>query len=135
NSDLILRILSDDKDDVMPPPKSNRHLTDAQKQLLKRWVQEGAPWGEHWAFIAPKRPAVPAAESIQSSVSSVQSGTAAAGSPLNTENRILNTASPIDTFIRARLAKENISPAPEADRATLLRRVTLDLTGLPPTPE
>ena len=128
HSDLVVRILSGDKDEVMPPPKSNRHLTDAQKQLLQRWVKEGAPWGEHWAFIAPKRPAVPAAESVQS-------GAGAPGSLLNTEHRTPNTASPIDAFIRARLAQEKLSPAPEADRPRLLRRVTLDLTGLPPTPE
>src|SRR5262245_13448625 len=59
NSDLVVRILSTDKDEVMPPPKSHRSLTEAQKQLLKRWVDEGAPWGEHWAFVPPKKAEVP----------------------------------------------------------------------------
>src|SRR3954471_16134447 len=56
-SDLIARIFSTDKDEVMPTPKSNRKLTEAQKQLLKQWVEQGAVWGEHWAFVPPKRPA------------------------------------------------------------------------------
>ena len=106
NSDLVVRILSDDRDEVMPPPKSHRHLTAAQKQLLKRWVTEGAPWGEHWAFIAPRRPAVPA-----------------------------DTRNPIDAFIGARLKREGLSFSPEAPKEKLLRRVSLDLTGIPPTLE
>jgi len=110
-SDLVVRILSDDKDEVMPPPKSNRHLSGAQKKLLQRWVEEGAPWGEHWAFIAPKRVAVPA---------EAQSGK-------------LQVQNPIDAFVRLRLEKEGLAPAPEVPKEKLLRRVTLDLTGVPPT--
>ncbi len=106
-SDLIIRILSTDKDEVMPAPKSNRKLTEAQKQTLKRWVDEGAKWGEHWAFVAPKRPPVPG------------------NAPGN----------PIDAFVCARLDREALKPSPEAPKEKLLRRVTLDLTGLPPTPE
>ena len=94
----------------MPSPDANKTLTDAQKNLLRRWIAEGASWGEHWAYVAPKRPSVPAIENRQSAV-----------------------ANPIDAFIRARLAAEKITPAPEAPRATLIRRVSLDLTGLPPT--
>jgi hypothetical protein len=105
-SDVIVRILSDDKDEVMPPPKSNRKLTTEQKQLLKQWVDEGAPWGEHWAFVAPVRPAVPA-----------------------------GAAHPIDAFILQKLAEEKLTPGPEAAPDDLIRRMTLDLTGLPPTPE
>ncbi|MEQ1861920.1 MAG: PSD1 and planctomycete cytochrome C domain-containing protein [Chthoniobacteraceae bacterium] len=101
NSELLTRIFSTDRDDVMPPPKSHRSLTDAQKQTLKRWVEEGAPWSEHWAFVAPRKPA----------------------------------GDSIDEFVRARLAKEGLKPSPEADRARLIRRVTFDLTGLPPTTE
>ncbi len=107
NSDLIVRIFTDDKHDVMPPPKSHRSLTEAQKQLLKRWVEEGAPWGDHWAFVAPKRPAVPEGD-----------GTNA-----------------IDAFVRQRLAQEKLQLAHEAPKERLIRRVTFDLTGLPPTPE
>src|SRR4051812_30455718 len=58
-SELIERIFTSDKEDIMPPPKSHRSLTERQKAMLKRWVEEGAPWGEHWAFQKPKRPAVP----------------------------------------------------------------------------
>ncbi len=112
NSDAILRVLSTDKDDMMPPPKSNRKLTEEQKQLLKRWVDEGAVWGEHWSFVAPKRAPVPQPD-------------AALGTVCN----------PIDAFVLAPLAKQGLKQAPAAEKARLLRRVTLDLTGLPPTPE
>lgn len=110
-SELIVRIFSTDKEDVMPPPKSHRELTLPQKELLKRWVQEGAPWAEHWAFIAPKLPAVPATPQGMSAINE------------------------IDRFVLSRLAAEKLSPAPEAPREKLIRRVTLDLTGLPPTLE
>ena len=110
DSELVRRIFSDDPDAVMPPPKSNRKLTDAQKQLLKRWIEEGATYSKHWAFVAPKRPAV----------------------PVVTNARIVNS---IDAFIVARLQKEGLTQSPEADPAELLRRVTLELTGLPPTLE
>ena len=105
HSELIRRILSHDSELVMPPPKSKRVLSEAEKDILQRWVSEGAKWGEHWAFIAPQRPAVPA------------------GAP-----------NPVDAFIHARLAKEGLAPAPPAPREKLLRRVSLDLTGLPPAP-
>lgn len=111
-SDLITRIFSTDPDEVMPTPKSNRKLTDAQKQLLKQWVEQGAVWGEHWAFVAPKRAPIPEVADHGS--------------------RITN---PIDAFVLAQLDKEGLKQAPEADKARLLRRVTLDLTGLPPTPQ
>ncbi|HEX5177532.1 MAG TPA: DUF1549 domain-containing protein, partial [Chthoniobacteraceae bacterium] len=107
-SELILRITSQDRDEVMPPPKSHRHLSAAQIALLKRWVEEGAAWAQHWAFIAPRRPPVPHVAGI-------------------------TVHSPIDAFIGARLARENLALSPEAPKEKLLRRVTLDLTGLPPT--
>ncbi len=108
-SELITRIFSKDRDEVMPTPKSNRALTDAQKNLLKRWVEEGAPWGEHWAFVAPKKAPLPQPSA--------------------------KTRNEIDAFVFARLDQEKLQPAPEADQARLLRRVTLDLAGLPPTPQ
>ncbi|MGB8169944.1 MAG: DUF1553 domain-containing protein [Chthoniobacteraceae bacterium] len=111
-SDLIARVFSGDPDEVMPTPKSNRTLTEVQKDLLKRWVQEGAVWGEHWAFVAPKKSTAPQPD-------------AALGTTRNV----------IDAFVLDRLAKEGLKQAPEADKARLLRRVTLDLTGLPPTPQ
>jgi hypothetical protein len=105
HSELIRRILSSDPELIMPPPKSKRVMSEAEKDLLKRWVDEGAKWGQHWAFVAPKKTAVPK------------------GAP-----------HPVDAFVRMRLAKEGLQPAPEASRDHLLRRVSLDLTGLPPAP-
>ena len=109
-SELHRRITTTDVDDHMPPRDAARQLTATEVELVRRWIEQGAKWEKHWAFIAPKRPALP---KVQGSKFNVQS--------------------PIDAFILARLEKEGISPAPEADKASLLRRVTLDLTGLPPT--
>jgi mono/diheme cytochrome c family protein len=109
-SALIERIFSDNKAQVMPPPKTKKHLTAAQKETLKRWIAAGAEYEAHWSFIAPKRPTPPA---------------------------VKNTAwvrNPIDRFILAELEKRGLQPAPEADRRTLARRLSLDLTGLPPEP-
>ena len=105
NSEVIRRLFSTDPDLVMPPPDSKREVTPAQKDLLKRWIDQGAEWADHWAYIAPRRaPLPPGADH------------------------------PIDAFIQERLAKESLAPSPEAPKEKLLRRVTLDLTGLPPTP-
>src|SRR5688500_5193062 len=112
-SELFIRISSKDEDEVMPPRDSNRQLKPAEIEKLQKWIAGGAPWGTHWAFTAPQRAKVP-----------TPSDPAVA-------RRVRN---PIDAFVFARLEKEKLAPAPAADRATLLRRVTLDLTGLPPTP-
>jgi mono/diheme cytochrome c family protein len=111
-SEVIRRIFSADEDEVMPPRKALRQLTSAQRDLLKRWVEQGAPWGKHWAYEAPTRPVVPKVSAAKSAV-----------------------RNPIDNFVLARLQKESLKPSPEATKETLIRRVTLDLTGLPPTPE
>ncbi|HVK57681.1 MAG TPA: DUF1549 domain-containing protein, partial [Candidatus Kapabacteria bacterium] len=108
-SSVYLRIITTDEEDVMPPVKSKKTLTSQQKDLLKRWIAEGAKYEAHWSFIAPTRPEVPKVESDF-------------------------VKSPIDAFVLARLKSEGLTPAQEADRATLARRVSLDLTGLPPTP-
>ena len=108
SGELIRRVVSADADDVMPPPSLKRKLTAAQIDTLKKWVAQGAKWGDHWSFEALSKPAVP--------------------------KTTHPTANPIDAFVRHRLERERITPAPPADRATLIRRVTLDLTGLPPTP-
>jgi hypothetical protein len=113
SSELIARILSDDPEEVMPSPDSHKVLTAAQKDLLRRWVAEGAEWKEHWAYVAPKRPVVP----------EVSAPSAA------------RSTHPIDAFIQARLDQKGITPSPEAPRAALLRRLSLDLVGLPPSPE
>jgi hypothetical protein len=110
DSEIIKRILTTDPDDQMPPPDSNRHLTDRQKDLLRRWITEGAPFDGHWAFTAPVRPEEP-------------------------KNRNATWArNPIDRFVAAKLDSYDLFPSPEASKETLIRRVTLDLTGLPPEP-
>src|SRR5262245_1995468 len=108
-SELVRRITTTDKADRMPPAKTQKVLTPAQVETLKAWVAQGAEYQGHWAFSAPKRPAVPAAG----------------------EGWARNE---VDRFIAERLAKAPLRPSAEADRATLIRRVTFDLTGLPPTP-
>ena len=92
---------------VMPPAYTHKELTAAQKDTIRHWVAEGAKYEGHWAYQPVQRPTVPAGR----------------------------RRNPIDAFIQARLAREGLKPSPEADRRTLIRRVTLDLTGLPPTPE
>ncbi len=109
-SSLVVRVLATD-DDQMPPEESGKKLSAQQIQTLKRWVSEGAEWQAHWSFIKPERPEPPA---------------------VKTKRRW--PKNPIDQFILARLEKEHFKPAGEADKATLIRRVTFDLTGLPPTP-
>jgi hypothetical protein len=108
---LLKRIFSTDDDDVMPPPGTKNALTDTEKQTLKRWIAAGAPYKEHWAFVAPVQAPLPAVKQ--------------ADWPKN----------PIDRFILAKLESQGLHPSPAADRATLIRRVSLDLIGLPPTPE
>jgi hypothetical protein len=106
---LYQRIMTDDEDDVMPPPKSHKKLKPEEKALLARWIEQGAPWEAHWAFIAPTRPATP--------------GVTDAAWVRN----------PIDAFVLAKLDEKGLRPAPEADRRALIRRVSFDLTGLPPS--
>src|SRR5262249_19370479 len=93
----------------MPPPEFGKPLKSAQIELLTRWIAEGAEWREHWSYVNPKRPPLPVVREH--------------AWPKNG----------IDYFILERLEREGLQPSPEADKLTLLRRVTLDLTGLPPT--
>jgi hypothetical protein len=109
---LIERVTNPDPDERMPPLETGHTLSAKQIDLLRRWIDEGAKWDTHWAFVAPQRPDPPAARSGSRWV-----------------------RNPIDQFILARLDREGLKPSPEADRTTLLRRLTYDLTGLPPTPE
>ncbi len=134
---LFIQAVKGTHDTISQMPYKKPPLSDAQIALLARWIDEGAsaPADEkpesakHWAFVPPVRPAVPGeSESVNSK--SVISGPNATGRRTDS----LITRNPIDAFIRSRLAKDKIAPAPEADRPTLLRRVSLDLTGLPPTP-
>jgi mono/diheme cytochrome c family protein len=110
SSMLIEMITHPDPKQRMPPPDSGHSLTEKQIDLLTRWIDEGAKWDTHWAYLAPVRTEPPAASRPEW--------------PRNA----------IDRFILARLDREGLKPSPEADRETLLRRVTYDLTGLPPTP-
>lgn len=104
-SEFIRRIFTTDHDEQMPPPHTKKVISEKDKAILKAWVADGAKYEQHWAYVAPKQVAPPK-EGVH----------------------------PIDAFIRARLEKEGLQPSPEADRHTLVRRLYLDLTGLPPTP-
>ncbi|MFN4872414.1 MAG: PSD1 and planctomycete cytochrome C domain-containing protein [Akkermansiaceae bacterium] len=103
------RINSSDDDEVMPPPKTHKTLSSAQKKILRIWIEQGAPYEKHWSFVPPAAAAIPKVKN--------------ADWPRN----------PIDHFVLAKLEAKAIKPTPEADKETLIRRVTLDLTGLPPT--
>jgi len=120
NSEIIARLTARDADDRMPPSDSGKKVTPEQIDLIRRWISQGATWGKHWAFEPPLRPKPP------------RLATADDKSPDGAAARVNN---PIDNFIFNRLDHEGLSPSPEADRATLLRRLSLDLIGLPPTPE
>ncbi len=136
-SALIERIFTTDTDDVMPPLKSNRTLTTAQKELLRRWVDEGAKWGEHWAFVAPERPVEPGVADCGLRIADWEKRDAALGAKLRSQQAALEKwpRNPIDRFILDRLLSEGLAPSPEAPPEKLCRRLYLDLTGLPPTPE
>ncbi|MFN0167600.1 MAG: DUF1553 domain-containing protein [Bryobacteraceae bacterium] len=110
-SRLIQRVSAEKKALRMPPPSFNKTLTEKQVATLKRWIDEGAKWDTHWSFAPPKRPVVPS---------------------VSHPKWIRNS---IDAFVMSRLDREGLKPSAEADRAALLRRVHLDLTGLPPKPE
>ena len=106
-STLIDRIHSDDADQLMPPPESNKSLTEVQKELLRRWIAEGAKYEPHWSFVPPAKPQLEGSEQ----------------------------PNPIDHFVEQTLFEEGLQLSPPAELHTLIRRVSLDLTGLPPTPE
>jgi len=109
SSELIARMLSTDPDERMPPPPLHKALPDDQIATIKAWIKDGAPYETHWAFLPPERPDL----------------------PTGTEPK----THPIDAFVRARLKSEGVIPAPPAAPATLVRRLYLDLIGMPPTPE
>ncbi|MEO1529322.1 MAG: PSD1 and planctomycete cytochrome C domain-containing protein, partial [Planctomycetota bacterium] len=107
-SEIWGRIQSDDPDLRMPPPEHHKELTGQQKSTLQAWIESGAAYQQHWSFVAPQRPEVPAVD---------------------------GGLHPIDAFVRDRLSREGLRPSTRADKRTLIRRVSLDLTGLPPTAE
>lgn len=112
NSAAIQRILSEDEELIMPPPASNLSLSAEEKAILIKWVKQGAEWKEHWSFIPPAKPAVPivAKEGWEQ-------------------------VNPIDNFVQTKLAREEVTPNTEANKERLLRRLSIDLTGLPPSIE
>ena len=107
-SEVIRRILSEDPDEVMPPPESKLTLTDSEKHVLRQWVDQGAEYEEHWAFMAPNRPSTPT---------------------------VAGDSQPIDAFVTKRLEDQSLKATAPADKATLIRRLSFDLIGLPPTPD
>ena len=110
-SELFYRIHSDDKDEVMPPPESNRVLSAQQKKILEQWIKEGAKYEEHWSFVAAKKQSPPKVQKT---------------------NWVRN---PVDSFVLSKMEENKISPNPEADKPTLIKRLYADLIGLPPTPK
>ncbi|MED5586366.1 MAG: PSD1 and planctomycete cytochrome C domain-containing protein [Verrucomicrobiota bacterium] len=110
-SEIISRILSDDPEEIMPPPKVKKQLTASEKEILRQWVASGAEYREHWAFVAPAQAEI----------------------PVSPAGRVVKN--PIDRFVLARLKNHNLKPSSEATRSTLIRRVSFSLTGLPPTLE
>ena len=109
-SELFQRLITDDLDTLMPPPESGRSLSKEQIELIRKWIDQGASWGNHWSLVAPQPTAAPTVEKSWS-------------------------RNQIDSFIMRRLQKHGLQPSEEADRRTLARRVALDLTGLPPAPD
>ena len=108
-SEMVRRILSHDPEEVMPPPELHRPLSDQEKEVLRRWIQQGAPYDRHWAFVSPKSHPAPKLADAR------------------------RARDPLDAFIADQAAKVGLKPTAEADRSTLLRRASLALTGLPPT--
>ena len=109
-SELIYRITTDDPENKMPPPDHGHGLAKEDIEKLRTWIRQGAPWAEHWAYVPPQAPALP---------------------PVSKPGW---ARQPLDRFVLAKLDAEKLKPSPEADRLQWLRRVTFDLTGLPPTP-
>lgn len=109
DSGLVFRVETDDEATHMPPPKSAKSLTEKQVALLRAWIEQGGAYETHWAFVPPVRPQPP---------------------DVSRPDWVRN---PIDAFVLARLDQEKLAPSPEADRTTLIRRLSLDVVGLPPT--
>ena len=126
-SEVVRRIVSRDPDEQMPPPKSNLSLTPKEVSLIRQWIEQGAEYQPHWAFLAP-RAVVPPAAVFPSG------GRESPGSSPADRTAISQSVSPIDAFICAKLTEHNLAPSPAADKPTLLRRASFDLIGLPPTP-
>ena len=104
------RIMSDDPDEIMPPPESKKEMTEAEKEIITKWIEQGAKWEGHWSYLPVLKPAIPKTSN-----------------PQWAKNEI-------DAFILNKLDSLELKPSTEADKRTLIRRAYLDLTGLPPRP-
>ncbi len=113
SSELLRRLVTDDIDELMPPPDSNRSLSEKQIQTVRQWIDQGASWDQHWSFKRLKKTAIPEVDSTDTT-------------PIR---------NPIDAFVQHRLLASPLHASPEASAETLIRRLCLDLTGLPPTPD
>ena len=111
DSELVFRLHSDDKDELMPPPETGKRLNDKQKKILEEWIKQGAEYEEHWSFLPISKPKIPAHVSKSKS------------------------SHPVDRFLAQRIEKEPFQFSRQADKITLLRRLYFDLVGMPPTPE
>ena len=111
DSELVFRLHSDDKDELMPPPETGKRLNDKQKKILEEWIKQGAEYKEHWSFLPISKPNVPA--NVSKSKSS----------------------HPIDRFLAQKIENEPFQFSQQTDKVTLLRRLYFDLVGMPPTPE
>ncbi|NCX71695.1 MAG: DUF1549 domain-containing protein, partial [Rhodobacteraceae bacterium] len=111
DSELVFRLHSDDKDELMPPPETGKRLSAKQKKILEDWIKQGAEYEEHWSFLPISKPSVP------------------------TETRKTKSAHPVDRFIAKKLENGNFSFAVPSDKKTLLRRLYFDLLGMPPSPD
>src|SRR5260221_8330596 len=136
-SEVIRRIFSTDKDELMPPTKAHKELTPAQKETFRRWIAEGAKYESHWAFMPLGHAEPPAISNCGVCISDWEKREPKRGAELRAKQDFIEhwAKNPIDRFVLDRLLREGIAPSPEADPATLCRRVYLDLTGLLPTPE
>ena len=114
SSHLLHKVTASAAKERMPPPKTGKQLTAGQVQVLRAWIQQGARWRRHWSLVPPTRPALPA------------------GKPVRAQRWPRNA---VDTFVLAQLQERGLDPAPQASRRTLIRRLSFDLTGLPPSPE
>ena len=118
-SDFVRRITSSDPDVRMPPPDSGRELSSQQVEILRRWVEQGAPWQKHWAYIVPERVKPP--------------GDFSAPGDFASRSAVSTLANAVDRFLSEWAQQKELQPSPAADRTTLVRRLSLDLIGLPPT--
>ena len=135
-SELVARIFSNDEDELMPPPSAKRALSPEQKDTLRRWVSAGAEYQQHWAFVRPKQIAVPTIADFGLLLSDWKKREPARAAAISNQQSAISNwpRNAIDAFVLRRLLAANLTPSPEADAATLCRRLYLDLTGIPPTP-